>query len=327
MKKTACLIVGIFGSGVLSTALQAGPSREPNYEQVNGTIASALAEILPEYQSFLDHFNYAFDPQSTSLEKNEFFITAEGAIKETPWDPTKALSFSADFGFKIDLPPKNEAVEIFISKSLDTDGLEFIKYMTRKHVQCPVPDSVQGVMRVIKEQRCEILPSILAAESIGQLKTIYQNHIRSTSRILETYLATIDRQDRIIQGRYVKSLLQKERGDAELMLNGVKTARVESTKQGFLISARDLQINDRVLIKDVSVKIEANHALLSLTLRAPVGTDLYLAARPEIERVLQALEEGQLYAKELVKIKSRIWLNFIQRTLKEDDPSYQITQK
>jgi hypothetical protein len=317
MKKAVVVGLGCAVSSLFSRA-HGAPIKEPDYGLVNETIESALTEIMPEYQSLLDHFNYSFDAQTTSLEKNEFLINLEGALKETPWDETKALNFSADFGFKIDVPPKKEAVEIFISKSLDTDGVELMKYIAREHSPCPVPDAVQGVKRIAQEQDCENVPAILASQNVEQLKGVFENHINRTTLAIEAYLASLERENALVRSPQVKGLLSKELAHGHAILKGIKTARVESTKQGFLMSARDIQFNDQILIKDISLRVENTNTLLSVTLRAPVGSDLYLAAKPEIERVLKALEEGQLYAKEIVKMKSRVWLNFIQRKLAPD---------
>lgn len=280
--------------------------------KVNTNITAALADVVTAYTGTVTDVAVAMNP-ATDIDKGNYVVDMSGQIVKAPWNGEPA-KFSGRLGVQA-VAGEKAGLEVAFAKTVTTNGVALFQYMAKMMSNCSALDAVSaGVERVLADKQCETLKKILAAKSVMDIRAAIEACVSDSKMALQGYLAALAVDQPTIQGGSLQAIVQQQIALANKKMEHLNSIQFGDLEGGFSMTFGPHEMNG-VLLKDFKVELTEGGLKLSGTATCEKGLLLFDAVKPEINNILTGLEQAQPTALEIIKMKTRVWLNVMAKML------------
>ncbi len=312
------------GALLFTSALQA--AEKLDYAKINKNIADVIGNTLNQ-QGAISHLKLSVNGNVTDFDKNQFGAKFALMAPSTAWSK-EAVKAYGTIKVEVEEGKNGEAGKIELEKSMTvkTDTLALMKFMVQKHeALCQNAANVGGLNGLIMTNKCKSLSKVKEANSIADIFAVIKDVHAEQIATLEAFINESNQNIAGISNVILKQEAEKSVARANKLLQIEKNAKLEATKDGYLIESKDMDLTvisffdglkDLVKIDDAKVLLKDKEISLSCEMDVLFGTKLYNAAKPELFKYMKGLEEGSETSKELLASKIRIMTTLIGEKIK-----------
>lgn len=279
-----------------------------DFKQINKNINTSLLQVVGEFDQLVT-FSYQFDPAKTNLAKDQYTIIYRAKLAASAWSDAETVVHGS-MGLKA-YPQGTNGLEIFLDKTVVADPLAILRFIGSKFSMCPDNLMFQGILLVLAQEDCAVLETLKSIDSLAVLQQIFQDHIQSSKEATDKYVADLAAEIKTVSHPVIAKILADQLQKSMFIQEDLKSIKLESLKQGFILSADQFRYGYFLTIKNMRIEVTENHLRVGGTITIPLGGTLYKASKPEGERLLRALEDNRSYAGEFIKMDARIGLKFM----------------
>lgn len=296
----------IYAGVIVTTSLSFASG--PDFTKINRTIAESLDSVVRESQVFTK-LNYEIDAKRTDLENDRYGVNLDATLKQAPWSQQEVpLSATLDLTRRAE---GKQGMAVTITSTISSDPLAFMKFITSKH-QCPPRPSVQGVLRVLKNEDCHIAAQMKGATSLDDLYEILKKHVLDSKLAVQQYRNSIETVLPTVRQSALKQLLSEQSESSRKIIEDLNVTTIRKDDSGFGIRASMFRFGELLEMKKFELSLSPDSVKLALSIETPFGSRLYDAAKSDILKLISDMEEGKEYTKALIQLEARIWLQLIQ---------------
>jgi hypothetical protein len=323
---TALSLGTLAGAGFAfnSQAFEAA-TRAIDFNKVNQTLKKGFDEVVSVSSTTLQKFNLRFEPRQTNVDNDRYTMVTNFTLPRSAWSD-KAFKASARLSFKVDTASSEgntatDSVKFGLNAQLRTESLAMIKYIGKTAISCPTPDSYVGVERLSMDEHCRMADQLQQAQNLKDLRVVFKDHIDQMQARLKEYIDQANQDLAQIRNDVVKQQIEREVKSAQKFQTTLEGAQIVDTANGFSAEFKDVELGVRGKIDSMKLTIEPKQFNLELTLETRMGAKLYKLTKPEVVRMLRALEGGEDWAVKDVQMEARIVNTLLSTSIEGTDLS------